>query len=228
MHQISVLLLLTLQNYKLHVLIYFSIMSTDDDNLNSDGNEIISPDGSVSPELEEEGEEQQDNNISKESKDHSISKNSIPSFKKILVADDGKDESDRSLTYAVSLSNSTGAELVILRILDDIDKLEHVSVEGSHESSKMDNQNFHRNIKGDVIDAMEEKIKKCEAAGSKNKISYKFRGGKADDEIVKEIKENNFDLLILTTSHIDSWIRSLFSDARKIISNISIPVLIIQ
>jgi nucleotide-binding universal stress UspA family protein len=204
-------------------------MSTDDDNLSSDGNEIISPDGSVSPELEEEGEEQQqDNNLSRESKDHSISKNSIPSFKKILVADDGKDESDRSLTYAVSLSNSTGAELVILRILDDIDKLEHVSVEGSHESSKMDNQNFHRNIKGDVIDAMEEKIKKCEAAGSKNKISYKFRGGKADDEIVKEIKENNFDLLILTTSHIDSWIRSLFSDARKIISNISIPVLIIQ
>jgi nucleotide-binding universal stress UspA family protein len=203
-------------------------MSTDDDNLNADGSEIISPDGSVSPELEEEGEQEQDNNISKESKDHSISKNSIPSFKKILVADDGKDESDRSLTYAVSLSNSTGAELVILRILDDIDKLEHVSVEGSHESSKMDNQNFHRNIKGDVIDAMEEKIKKCEAAGSKNKISYKFRGGKADDEIVKEIKENNFDLLILTTSHIDSWIRSLFSDARKIISNISIPVLIIQ
>ena len=203
-------------------------MSTDDDNLNSDGNEIISPDGSVSPELEEEGEEQQDNNISKESKDHSISKNSIPSFKKILVADDGKDESDRSLTYAVSLSNSTGAELVILRILDDIDKLEHVSVEGSHESSKMDNQNFHRNIKGDVIDAMEEKIKKCEAAGSKNKISYKFRAGKADDEIVKEIKDNNFDLLILTTSHIDSWIRSLFSDARKIISNINTPVLIIQ
>jgi nucleotide-binding universal stress UspA family protein len=199
-------------------------MSTDNDILNSDGNEIISPDGSVSPELEEESE----NNKPKESKDFSISKNSIPSFKKILVADDGKDESDRALAYAVSLSNSTGAELVILRILEDVDKLEHVTVEGSHESSKMDNQNFHRNIKGDVIDNMEEKINKCEAAGSKNKISYKFRAGKADDEIVKEIKENNFDLLVLTTSHIDSWIRSLFSDARKIISNISIPVLIIQ
>ncbi len=206
-------------------------MSTDDDNINSDGNEIISPDGSVSPELEEEEEEQQQqDNIPKESKDHSISKNSIPSFKKILVADDGKDESDRALTYAVSLSNSTGAELLILRIVEDVDKLEDVTVEGSHESSKMDNQNqnFHRNIKGDVIDTMEEKIKKCEAAGCQNKISYKFRAGKADDEIVKEIKENNFDLLILTTSHIDSWIRSLFSDARKIISNISIPVLIIQ
>ena len=199
-------------------------MSTDNDNLNSDGNEIISPDGSVSPELEDEPE----NNNSKESKDYSNSKDSIPSFKKILVADDGKDESDSALLYAVSLSNSTGAEMLILRILEDVEKFEHVTVEGSHESSKMDNNNFHRHIKGDVIDAMEEKIKKCEAAGCKNKISYKFRAGKADDEIVKEIKENNFDLLILTTSHIDSWIRSLFSDARKIISNISIPVLIIQ
>lgn len=198
-------------------------MSTDDDNINSDGNEIISPDGSVTPEIENESE-----NISEKSPNYSISKDNIPSFKKILVADDGKDESARALTYAVSLSNSTGAELLILRILEDVDKFEDVTVEGSHESSKMDNQNFHRHIKGEVIDAMEEKIKKCEAAGFKNKISYKFRAGKADDEIVKEIKENNFDLLILTSSHIDSWIRSLFSDARKIISNINIPVLIIQ
>jgi len=198
-------------------------MSTDDNNLNSNGTEIINPDGSVRPEIEEESE-----NLSEKSPKYTLSKNNIPSFKKILVADDGKDESARALSYAVSLSNSTGAELLILRILEDVDKFEDVTVEGSHESSKMDNQNFHRHIKGDVIDAMEEKIKKCEAAGFKNNISYKFRAGKADDEIVKEIKENNFDLLVLTSSHIDSWIRSLFSDARKIISNINIPVLIIQ
>ena len=49
--------------------------------------------------------------------------------------------------------------MVIFRILEDVDKLEHVTVEGSHETSKIDNENFHRNIKGDVIDAMEEKIK---------------------------------------------------------------------
>ena len=118
--------------------------------------------------------------------------------------------------------------MLILRILEDVQKFNDVSVEGYNEDSQMDNQNFHRNIKGEVIDVIEAKIKKCQEAGCKNKISYKFRTGKADDEIVNEINENNFDLLILTTSHIDSWIRSLFSDARKIISNISIPVLIIQ
>ena len=218
----SLLSSLLLQNYKLHTIILFS-MSTDNDNLNYDGNEIISPDGSVSPEVEDDSE-----NISEKSTNYSLSKNKIPSFKRVLVADDGKDESDQALMYAVSLSNSTGADLLILRILEDVDKFDNVTVEGSHESSKMDNHDFDRHIRGDIIDAMEEKIKKCEAAGFKNKISYKFRAGKADDEIVKEIKENNFDLLVLTTSHIDSWIRSLFSDARKIISNINIPVLIIQ
>ena len=197
-------------------------MSTDNDDLSSDGNELISPDGTVTPELQDDIE-------NTKSKEYSTSKVSIPTFKKILVADDGKSESDPALSYAVSLSNSTGAELLILRILEDVEKFEDVIVEGSNESSQMDNNNtFHRHVKGEVIDAMEAKIKKCEEAGCKNKISYKFRAGKADDEIVKEIKENNFDLLILTTSHIDSWIRSLFSDARKIISNISIPVLIIQ
>ena len=93
-------------------------MSTDDNNLNSNGNEIINPDGSVTPEIEEESE-----NLSEKSPKYTFSKNNIPSFKKILVADDGKDESSRALIYAVSLSNSTGAELLILRILEDVDQL---------------------------------------------------------------------------------------------------------
>jgi nucleotide-binding universal stress UspA family protein len=75
---------------------------------------------------------------------------------------------------------------------------------------------------------MEEKIKKCEAAGCKNKVSYKFLTGNVVDEIVNEIDNNNYDLVVMLTSHIDSWFSSLFSDVRKIISSISKPVLIIQ
>ena len=203
-------------------------MSTNKDISNTEVNEVINPDGSVIPEIDQEEQQSQSENDSKVLQDYSISKNNIPSFNKILVTDDGKDISNKALNYAISLSNSTGSELLILRILEDVQKFDDVSVEGYKEDSQMNNQNFHRNIKGEVIDVMEAKIKKCKEAGCKNKISYKFRAGKTDDEIVNEINENNFDLLILTTSHIDSWIRSLFSDARKIISNISIPVLIIQ
>jgi nucleotide-binding universal stress UspA family protein len=199
-------------------------MSSDKYIPTSDGKEIINPDGSNISKIEPE------NHKPKEIEGYHISKDTIPSFKKILVTDDGKDISNKALNYAVSLSNSTGAELYILRILKDVEQLGDVSLEGSHESSKIDNYNFHRNIKGDVIDAMEEKIKKCEAAGCKNKVSYKFLTGNVVDEIVNEINNNNnnYDLVVMLTSHIDSWFSSLFSDVRKIITHISKPVLIIQ
>src|SRR5687768_8923846 len=198
-------------------------MSSDKDIPTSDGKEIINPDGSSISEIEPENHEP------KEIEGYSISKDTIPSFKKILVTDDGKDISNKALNYAVSLSNSTGAELHILRILKDVEKFGDVSLEGSHEISQMDNQqDFHRKIKGEVIDAMEEKIKKCEAAGCKNKVSYKFLTGNVVDEIVNEIDNNNYDLVVMLTSHIDSWFSSLFSDVRKIMNHISKPVLIIQ
>jgi nucleotide-binding universal stress UspA family protein len=197
-------------------------MSSDKDIPTSDGKEIINPDGSSISEIEPENHEP------KEIEGYHISKDTIPSFKKILVTDDGKDISNKALNYAVSLSNSTGAELHILRILKDVEKFGDVSLEGSHEMSQMDNQDYHRKIKGEVIDAMEEKIKKCQEAGCKNKVSYKFLTGNVVDEIVNEIDNNNYDLVVMLTSHIDSWFSSLFSDVRKIISSISKPVLIIQ
>ena len=163
-----------------------------------------------------------------EEENYPISKDTIPSFKKILVTDDGKDISNKALNYAVSLSNSTGAEVFILRILQDVEKYGNISLEGSHEKSQMDNQDFHRKVKSDVIDAMEEKIKKCREAGCKNKVSYKFLTGNVVDEIVDEINNNNYDMVVMLTYHIDSWFSSLFSDVRKIMNHISKPVLIIQ
>jgi nucleotide-binding universal stress UspA family protein len=75
---------------------------------------------------------------------------------------------------------------------------------------------------------MEQKIKKCVEAGSKNKISFEIKAGHVVDEIVKADEEDNYDLIVMTTSHLDSWVRSLFSETRKIISNINTPVLIIH
>ncbi|MGI0032874.1 MAG: universal stress protein [Nitrososphaeraceae archaeon] len=160
----------------------------------------------------------------------SIPEENLPSFSKILIPDDGKDESNRVLNYAVSLSRYSGAELLILRILEDMKKMEDVSVQGSNEDN-MSNKDMKREIKGGIIDEMEKKINRCREAGCENKISYKFRIGDAKEEIINEVKEGNYDLIVLRSSrssHKDSWMRSFFSDARKIISNINIPVLIVK
>jgi nucleotide-binding universal stress UspA family protein len=105
--------------------------------------------------------------------------------------------------------------------------MEDVSVQGSNEGN-MGDKDMKREVKGEIIDEMEKKIKKCKEAGCENKVSYKFKVGDAIEGIVNEVKEGNYDLIVLRSSNIDSWMKSLFSDARKIISNISIPVLIVQ
>ncbi|MDW0250135.1 MAG: universal stress protein, partial [Nitrososphaeraceae archaeon] len=123
-----------------------------------------------------------------------------------------------------------GAELLILRILEDMKKMGNVSVQGSN-GDNMSNKDMKREIKGEIIDEMEKKINRCIEAGCENKISYKFRVGDAKKEIINEVKEGNYDLIVLRSSRSsqkDSWIRSFFSDARNIISNIDIPVLIVQ
>lgn len=209
-----------------------SSSDTNENVLDMEVSETINADGSVTPGIGQQQEEKQSQseNKSNELQNYSISKDNIPSFKKILVTDDGKDISNKALNYAISLSNSTGAELFIIRILQDMEKYRDISFEGSQEISQKNNreQDFHRKIKGDVIDAMEEKIKKCQEAGSKNKVSYKFLMGDVVDEIVKEINNNDYDLVVMLSSHIDSWFSSLFSDVRKIMNHISKPILIIQ
>jgi nucleotide-binding universal stress UspA family protein len=163
------------------------------------------------------------------SNNYSISKSNVPSYTKILVPHDGKEMSDKALSHAVYLSNLSGAEIVILRIIEDVDKLGDTSVYVSQKNKAIDNQKgFEHNIQGELVNAMEQKIKKCVEAGSKNKISFEIKAGHVVDEIVKAGEEDNYDLIVMTTSHLDSWVRSLFSETRKIISNINTPVLIIH
>jgi nucleotide-binding universal stress UspA family protein len=139
-----------------------------------------------------------------------ISEFILPSFRKILVTHDGKDKSNKAINYAIYLSKLSGAEITILQIINDVKKQDNVN-----------------NIEGDLIDSMEEKIKKIKHAGCE-KVSYKFKTGSTIDEIVDEINETNYDSVVLTSSHLSSWMESLFSNTRKIISNIHTSVLIPQ
>ena len=155
---------------------------------------------------------------SSKSIDYSISKSNIPSYPKILVPDDGKEMSDKALNYAISISNLSGAEIIILRIIENIEKMGDTSVSVSQNKEPDIKNGFKHNVKGELVIAMEEKIKRCVEAGAKNKA----------DQVMKACEETPYDLVVMTTSHLDSWLRSLFSEARKIISKINTPVLLVQ
>jgi hypothetical protein len=59
-------------------------------------------------------------------------------------------------------------------------------------------------VKGRVIESMEEKLRTIKDGGLENNVSYRIRTGSAVEEIVNEINESHYDLLVLSTSHLDS------------------------
>lgn len=159
-----------------------------------------------------------------------ISKNNLPEFSKIIALYDGKNDSNNVLNHAISISQLSGAEITILRILENVESMENITVESIErgEDGPIGDEDLKRKVEGDILDDMEQIIKACQHAGCENHISYKFRTGNAVHEIVNEIKNGNYSLVILKSRHIDSWMKSLFSDARKIIGNINIPVMIVN
>jgi nucleotide-binding universal stress UspA family protein len=157
-----------------------------------------------------------------------ISKSNIAKYSKILVPDDGKEISDKAINHAIYISNFSGAEIVILRIIENIEKMGDTSVSVSKNKEPNTKSGFKHNIEGELVHDMEEKIKRCADAGAKNKISYEIKIGHAAEQLVKACEDTHYDLVVMTTSHLDSWLRSLFSEARKIISKINTPVLLVQ
>jgi nucleotide-binding universal stress UspA family protein len=167
----------------------------------------------------------------------------IPPFNKILITYDDSKKSDRAIKYAIYLSKISGAEITILQVLGNIDKLENSYIDVSNKKkdaeskstfsnstneSEIKDQNYSIHIEGEIVKSMEDKLKEIESTGFKNKVSYKIRSGFVVDEITKETIESKYDLLIISSSHMDSWIKSLFSETRKIISNVDLPVLLLR
>lgn len=172
----------------------------------------------------------------------SIYKPRVPIFNKILVTYDGSHKSEKAINYSMYLSNISRAEIVILQIIGNIDKLENSTIDVSNKYASSEsnisantikqqetrNQDYSVYIEGKIVKSMEDKIKEIENSGFKGKVSYKIRPGFVVDEIVKETKESKYDLLIISSSHMDSWLKSLFSETRKIISHVDLPVLLLH
>jgi nucleotide-binding universal stress UspA family protein len=167
----------------------------------------------------------------------------IPQFNKILVTYDDSEKSDRAIKYAIYLSKISGAEITILQVVGNLDKLENSYINVSNKKkdaeskstfsdltgdSEIKDQNYSVHIEGEIVKSMEDKIKAIENTGFKNKVSFKIRSGFVVGEITKETIESKYDLLIISSSHMDSWIKSLFSETRKIISNVNLPVLLLH
>jgi nucleotide-binding universal stress UspA family protein len=168
----------------------------------------------------------------------------IPHYKKILVPDDFSELSDRALSHAIYISNSTGADLVILNIITDTEikptTISATTKEGVGEGkegiievgiveNKMDkHDDIHVSLEGQAEQMVKERVRFCKEAGAKNQISYKMQTGK---NVVVEIlglsEEMDIDLIVMSSSKVTATIRGFTSTTRKVIDSAKRPVLVI-
>jgi nucleotide-binding universal stress UspA family protein len=162
-----------------------------------------------------------------------LSPKAIPKYSKILVPHDGSEMSDKALGHAIYLSKLSGAEIVILNVVEHIESKESSTVtatvkgEGGKEFDKTGRADLEITVEGEVKKMIEEKIRLCKEAGVTTQISYKIQTGRPVEEIVKLAEEMSVDLIVMTSSKIISPVMVLGSITRKVMDGTKKPVLVI-
>jgi nucleotide-binding universal stress UspA family protein len=138
--------------------------------------------------------------------------------------------SDRVLKYAIYLSKISGAEIVILNIIDQPENLLPASaVAFFTPGDKLEEikDRLQSSSKESASQILEERIKLFKKEGV-TKVSFIIRAGKPVDEIVIVSEEMDIDLIVMASSRIASSVRVLGSNAKRVIDSVRKPVLIIH
>ena len=140
----------------------------------------------------------------------------------------------------------TGAEVIILNIIKDIEEIEHTTMSATTKEGVRNEKEVivgedavtdvseKKNdtlitMEGEAQRLMEKKIRVCKEAGAKNQVSYKMQTGKKPVEEILDLSENmNIDLIVMASSKVTSTLKGLASTTRKVIDGAGKPVLIIH
>ena len=151
----------------------------------------------------------------------------------ILVPHDGSEKSDVALRHAIYLSKLSGAEIIILNVIEHVKDTDSSALIATSSAEQDDSDRPNDKLKvtmyGGVKQMIEEKIRLCKQAGVKSQISYKIQTGKPPvDEIINVAQVMNVDLIIMASSKITSSIKVHGSITRKVIDSANKPVLVIH
>jgi len=172
--------------------------------------------------------------ITSTSSEHKVSSSyTNPQYNRIMIPHDGSEMSDKALSHAAYLSKTTGAEIVILHVLEHIDNIDSSSLlatskEQVKDIEKSEKQDFEIRVEGGAKQMIEEKMRFCKQAGVKSQVSYKIQTGKPVDEIIKLSDDVNADLIVMASKRISSMVKVLGSTTRKVIDAVERPVLVVH
>lgn len=145
-------------------------------------------------------------------------------IKNILIYVDGTEASISAAMYAVALSKSTGASLTALYVINTraLNDLVKARIFLKEEESE-----YHQDLELDAKRYLNHVKKLAEEKAVM--IKTKSLSGTIHREIKKEIKENDYDLLVLGgVSSIRSRRDEFFNETDRAMRSVSCPVLIVK
>lgn len=162
-----------------------------------------------------------------------LSLDTIPKYSKLLIPHDGSEMSDRALAQAIYQSKMSGAEIVILNVVEHIESKESSTVTATvkgerRELDKSRGTDLEITVEGEVKRMIEDKMRLCREAGVTSQVSYKIQTGKPVEEIAKLAEELSVDLIVMASSRIFSSVMVLGSITRKVMDGTKRPVLVVR
>lgn len=160
-----------------------------------------------------------------------LDNNLIDLFKKILVAIDGSDPSNRALDYAIDISAKWGAKLVILVVVpkttvpifpDQGIGSASILVYGELERYEERMKEIYRNVLNDALEKVKRQNKELEVEGI-------LKEGRPSSTIVDMAERDGVDLIVIGSrgvGGITGWI--LGSTSRKVVDSCTKPILVIK
>jgi nucleotide-binding universal stress UspA family protein len=145
------------------------------------------------------------------------------------VPHDGSEMSDRALRHGLYLAKISGAQLVILHVIESeaippSALLTFIQPERGLKGAKEDLRSTFEEAARRMLD---QRVRESKDGGIAN-IEYIIRAGKPVDEIVNESESGNYDLVVMASSRITSKVRVLGSNVRRVLDSITRPVLVIH
>lgn len=142
---------------------------------------------------------------------------------------DGSEMSDHALKHALYLAKLSGAQLVILHVIESeaippSALLTFIRPEAGLKGAKEDLKSTFEEAARRML---EQRVRESKDDRIAN-IEYIIRAGKPVDEIVNESENRNYDLVVMASSRITSKVRVLGSNVRHVLDSIRRPVLVIH
>jgi nucleotide-binding universal stress UspA family protein len=147
-------------------------------------------------------------------------------YKKILLPTDGSENSERAAEPAIQLGSRSGAEIVVLYVIETPRLIGIRSVDRDELRKKLEQEG--RN----AFDRISDKLRETKSEGKCQKdvkLDLKLKEGSPSDTILKTIDEEKIDLVVMGTSGkhgIDRFL--LGSVAENIVRSAPCPVLVVR